>query len=115
MRNALAILAVLLAQSLAPHALAQSDIGAAPGLPPPGRSGPAGVQTGTIARLDLATMNFVCRSGRAARQYWITRATRFAAGRPNASFFDLAPGQRVQVLFHPAGGLDVADQVVVLK
>jgi hypothetical protein len=77
--------------------------------------GPARVQTCTVTLVDPATMNFVCRDKRTSQRYWATRATRFASGRPNGSFFDLAPGQSVQVTSHLSGRIDITDQVVLLQ
>lgn len=65
----------------------------------------------TVTVLDSVSMAFVCRTGRATRQYWVARGTRFAGSRPDASFFNLATGQRVQVTFHNAGSLAIADTV----
>jgi hypothetical protein len=58
-------------------------------------------------------MNFVCRSETGDRFYWVSRATRFRAGRSDASFFDLRTGRPVEVISHNSGGLNVADLVVL--
>jgi hypothetical protein len=86
----------------------------APGVDPAALGGRTQVQTGSVTYVDPVTMNFVCRDKTASRRYWATRATRFGAGRPGASFFDLAPGQTVQVTSHLSGRIDVADQVILL-
>ena len=76
-----------------------------------GLSGPAQVRTGTVISLDSASGNFVVQDRTTARQYWTSRGTLFHANRPSASFFDLAIGQRVQVVFHNSGPLAIADLV----
>lgn len=111
MRAVFAALVVLLAQSLVPEGLAQAGVGAAPGLSPPVRTSPTQVETGTITYIDHASMNFVVQGNRAALRYWITRSTRFSGRGPNPSFFDLRRGQRVRVVFHGAGPLEIADDV----
>ena len=58
-------------------------------------------------------MNFVCRDATGVRFYWVSRATRFRAGRSNASFFDLSTGRPVEVISHNSGGLEVADLVIL--
>lgn len=70
------------------------------------------VQAGTVVSLDPVSMNFVVQDQTIARQYWATRATRYRANLPYASFFDLTPGQRVEVIFHDSGPLEIADVVM---
>lgn len=72
---------------------------------------PRGVQACTVVALDTVTLNFLCRTTDGMRQYWIARSTRFIGGGPDASFFDLAIGQPVQVTFHNAGRLAIADGI----
>ena len=107
MRKTIAIAALLLAQELANTGLAQ---GAASGVDL-AMQAPRRVDTCTIAAVDSVTMNFVCQANRRVRQYWVSRSTRFFAGRPNVSFFDLTTGQPVQVTFHNAGRQRIADIV----
>jgi hypothetical protein len=71
------------------------------------------VQRGIVTTIDSATMNFVCRGETGDRFYWVSPATRFRAGRSNASFFDLRTGQPVEVISHDSGGLEVVDLVVL--
>jgi hypothetical protein len=111
MRRLLSFVAplLLLTQSLVQPALAQGrTAGIAAGFPTPAR-----VQLGTVTAVDTVTMNFVCQTKRMARQYWVTRSTRFIAGRANPSFFALRDGQPVQVISHDNGGLEIADTVVL--
>ena len=72
---------------------------------------PRGIEACTVVALDTVTLNFLCRTNRGTRQYWIARSTRFIGRGPDASFFDLATGQPVQVTFHNAGRLAIADVV----
>lgn len=72
---------------------------------------PRGIVACTVVALDSVTLNFICRTNGGMRQYWIARSTQFIGGGPDASFFDLAAGQRVQVTFHNAGRLAIADVV----
>ncbi|HEY3639029.1 MAG TPA: hypothetical protein VGK90_12845 [Rhizomicrobium sp.] len=72
-------------------------------------------QTGTVVSVDPATMNFVCKDGEGIKRYWVTRMTGFSSGRETVSFFGLSTGHQVEVMSHPSGGLDVADQVVLLN
>jgi hypothetical protein len=76
-------------------------------------TGPAHVQRGIVTTIDSVTMNFVCRGETGDRFYWVSRSTRFRAGRSNASFFDLRTGQPVEVISHDSGGLEVVDLVVL--
>jgi hypothetical protein len=70
------------------------------------------MEIGRIVSVDTVSMNFLCRSNNSTRQYWITRATRFRARQPGASFFDLRSGQPVEVVSHDAGRIEVADLVI---
>jgi hypothetical protein len=108
MRRLLVVTAILvLASGYAQTTLAQSLIGA-----DPGATG-SGLQAGTVGVLDTVSMNFICQTNRLARQYWVTRGTRFVAGRRKASFFELRTGLPVQVISHDGGGgLAIADLVV---
>jgi hypothetical protein len=112
MRKSIAFSTLLLLASLAGPGFAQGAVGFND--EPTGRIGPVQVQTGRIAYVDLASMSFVCRSGRTQQTYWATRATRIVSGRPSGSLFDLAAGQSVRVRSHLSGGIDVADQVILL-
>jgi hypothetical protein len=75
------------------------------------RTGGTHVQRGKVTGLDPATMNFICQGSGLARRYWVARTTRFLSGRPNASFYDLAPGQTVEVIAHAAGAEEIADVI----
>jgi hypothetical protein len=113
MRGPIALFALLLlTETLAGPGLTQGTVGSS--LDPTGRTGPADVRTGTVTYVDPATMNFVCQDKSTSQRYWATRATRFASGRSNGSFFDLAPGQSVQVTSHLSGRIEVADEVILL-
>jgi hypothetical protein len=113
MRRQIALFAVLLlSETLASPGIAQNAGGA--NFDQARRTGPSQVKTCMATYVDPATMNFVCRNGSASQRYWATRATRFASARPNSSLFDLAPGQSVRVTSHLSGGIEVADQVIVL-
>jgi len=70
-----------------------------------------GVQVCRIVSVDTVAMNFVCQTNNTMRQYWASRATRFATPGPTGSFFDLKTGQRVQVVSHRSGKLQIADLV----
>ena len=107
MRKTIAAAALLLAQGLANPGFAQ---GAASGVDLAPQA-PRRIEACTIAALDSVAMNFVCQTNRRARQYWVSRSTRFLAGRPNASFFDLTTGRPVQVTFHNTGRQRMADIV----
>lgn len=109
MRCWIAVAAVLLVNGLASPGRAQ---GGAPGVDL-ALSAPRGAQTCTIVALDSVTMNFLCQTQGTESQYWVARSTRFLANRPGASFFDLRTGQLVQVTFHDAGRLRIADLVRV--
>jgi hypothetical protein len=114
MRGPISLFALLLLlETLAGSGLAQGTAGS--GLDPKGRMGSSHVQTGTLTYVDSVTMNFVCQDKGTAHRYWATRATRVVSARPNASFFDLAPGQSVQVTSHSSGRTDIADQVILLQ
>jgi hypothetical protein len=76
-----------------------------------GGATPKHVHACTVVSLDSVSMNFVCQDRRAARQYWVTRATQFVAGWPNPSFFGLGIGEQVRVISHNAGRTQVADIV----
>jgi hypothetical protein len=93
--------------------LAQVLPGAELGAPPPSLTAAAGtaVAAGKIALLDAVGMSFVCGGNTGSRTYWVTRATRFRAGGPPATFYDLQTGERAQVVFHRSGGHDIADLV----
>lgn len=95
---------VALAQTLLPPAVAQ-DLAA-------GNTGSLDPQICRIVSTDTVSMNFVCQTGNVARQYWVARATVFRARAPGASLFDLQAGERVQVVSHRSGRIDVADLVV---
>ena len=94
MRRSIAAALFLLAQGAAQPSLAQ------------------GIQTGRIIAVDTVTMNFVCQTNHITRQYWITRGTRFVTRGPRASFFDLRTGQRVEIVSHGIGRLQIADVVI---
>jgi hypothetical protein len=102
MRSLLAATALLLSQVLPLSALAQGM---------PERTGPTQIDAGTIVWLDPVSMNFVMQGQTNARQYWATRATRFRANKFSPTFFDLAVGQSVEVVFHDSGRLEIADVV----
>lgn len=72
---------------------------------------PRYTQVCTVAALDSVSMNFLCQTNRDVRQYWVAQSTRFDAGWPGASVFDLTTGKRVQVTFHNAGRFYIADIV----
>jgi hypothetical protein len=85
---------LLLAQTLASPSLAQ------------------GLQACRVVAVDTVSMNFVCRTSHIMRQYWVTRATQFVTRGPRGSFFDLKTDQRVQVVSHNSGPLQIADRVI---
>ena len=101
-----ALAGLLMAQSLATPSFAQGG----PSFDT-GSGGVAQSRTGTITYLDPVTMNFVCQDGRQTQRYWVTRATRFSGPRPGVSFFDLAVGRSVRVIFHQFGRQEIADAV----
>lgn len=107
MRGSFAVVAAsLLALSFAQPGLSQGAIGS---------GGRPRVQVGTVTTMNSVTMNFTCQGKMGARTYWVTRATRFRAGGSDASFFDLGTGGPVAVIFHDAGRLAIADQVIFLR
>ena len=64
-----------------------------------------------VGVLDTVSMNFVCQTNGAAHRFWLARSTHFVAGGPHGSPFHLQTGQTVQVTFHNAGRIAVADVV----
>jgi len=64
-----------------------------------------------VGVLDTVSMNFVCQTNGAARRFWLARSTHFVARGPSRSPFYLQTGQTVQVTFHNAGGVAIADIV----
>lgn len=72
---------------------------------------PGGIQACAVVALDSVTLNFICRTNDGMRQYWIARSTQFIGGGSDASFFELTNGQPVQVTFHNAGRLAIADSI----
>ncbi|HEX4158932.1 MAG TPA: hypothetical protein VHY79_10685 [Rhizomicrobium sp.] len=108
-RPTLALAVLLLTQGLAPSCPAQVILGAAQN--PAGPSAAQRAANCTVLELDAATLNFACGDRVASRRYWVTRATRFVSSRPNASFFDLTPGEPLRVTSHRSGRFDIADVV----
>jgi hypothetical protein len=68
---------------------------------------------GRVTTIDSVTMNFSCRDRAGDHLYWVTRATRFWASHPNATFSDVKTGERVEVISHHTGNQDIADIVVL--
>jgi hypothetical protein len=101
--------ALLFALGLCGPCLAQGLSGA----PLPGAIGIAQTERGRVTTIDSVTMNFGCRGRTGDHRYWVNRATRFRASCPNASFFDVKTGERVEVISHHSGNQDIADVVVM--
>jgi len=107
MRYTIEVAALLLLVGLASPGRAQ---GGAPGVDL-ALAAPHGAQACTIVALDSVTMNFLCQAQGIESQYWVARSTRFLSNWPTGSFFDLRTGQPVEVTFHNAGRLRIADLV----
>lgn len=110
MRPAILLAAGVLAACLPQAGSTQLLPGPAPSVPSP--SGATLAQRATVLSIDSVSMNFVCAERNSIRRYWLTAATGFRSGAQNATFFDLRTGEPVQVTFHRAGPLNVADLVV---
>ena len=98
---------ILLVQAIAQTASAQ---GGAPGVDL-ASGAPRHLLACTVTVLDTVSMNFICQTNRTTHRFWVARSTHFLARGPNTSFSRLSTGQRVQVTFHHAGRLAIADVV----
>ena len=102
--------AIFFALGLCGPCLAQG-LGGTPLLP--GATGNDRTERGRVTTIDSVTMNFGCRDRTGDHLYWVTRATRFRAPHPNATFSDVKTGERVEVISHHSGNQDIADVVVL--